>query len=65
MIVQLFLFHIWYIGHSCWITDDCSGIIFVKHVKIIFFQVLSISSIELRKSKPQFDSKLKKIEKKI
>ena len=55
MIVQLYLFHMIYWSRS--------AIIFVKHVKIIFFQVLSINSIELRKGNPgltQTFSKLKK-----
>ena len=45
------------------ITHDCSAIIFVKYVKITFFQVLSTSLNELRKRKPGFDSKFLKIEK--
>ena len=51
------------IGHAYWMTYDCSAIIFVKHVKIIFFQVLSVSSIKLHRRKPRFDSKFLKTEK--
>ena len=32
---------IWYIGRSYWVRDGCSAIIFVKHVKTYFIQVLS------------------------
>ena len=38
---HIYLSLIWYIGHSYWVRDDCSAIIFVKHVKTVFVQVLS------------------------
>ena len=32
----------WHINHAYWLTDDCSAIIFVKHVKTVSIQVLSL-----------------------
>ena len=33
---------IWHIDHAYWLIDDCSAIIFVKHVKTVSIQVLSL-----------------------
>ena len=44
MIAYLFFFQLWYIGRSYWVRDDCSAIIFVKHVKTVFIQALSYST---------------------
>ena len=42
---SIFIFlSLWYIGRSYWIRDGCSAIIFVKHVKTVFIQVLSYST---------------------
>ena len=62
MIVLLFPIiplSLWHIDHAYWIIDDCSDIIFVKHVKSAFFlsKFWVSSLIELRKRKPGFDSK--------
>ena len=35
----------WYIGHSNLVTDDCSAINLVKHVKKKNLQVLSLCSV--------------------
>ena len=40
----------WYIGHSYWVRDGCSAIIFVKHFKTVFVQVLSYSTLCSHKS---------------
>ena len=42
MIAYLYFSFIWYIGRSYWVRDGCSAIIFVKHVKTVFNQVLSL-----------------------
>ena len=44
MIAYLFSF-IWYIGCSYLVRDGCSAIIFVKHVKTVFIQVLNLCSV--------------------